>query len=84
MHLDGMQALNLCCICGQADPALAASTGSSFAADSDAHGYRFGVEQVTGLTVYVRSSQPIASLYSRVDNAVPMSSSFSSVKCGNA
>lgn len=54
---------NLCCYCGQADPALATSTGSAFAADADAHGYRFGVEPVTGLTVYVRSpfQQPFAS-----------------------
>ncbi|KAK9917273.1 hypothetical protein WJX75_002617 [Coccomyxa subellipsoidea] len=36
----------------QADESLAASTGARFAPDPDVHGYKFGVEPVTGLTVY--------------------------------
>lgn len=39
----------------QADEALAASTGSAFAADPEQHAWRFGMEPITGLTLYVRS-----------------------------
>lgn len=48
----------LSCWRGQADESLAASTGARFAPDLDVHGYKFGVEPVTGLTVYVRNHSP--------------------------
>lgn len=37
----------------QADEALAASTGNVFEADPEQHGWRYGMEPVTGLTLYV-------------------------------
>ena len=41
------------CLHVQADGILQASTGSDFAPDEGLHGYRFGVDPTTGVTVYV-------------------------------
>ena len=44
----------------QADDALAASTGNAFAPDPAQHDWMYGMEPVTGLTLYV--SCPLATL----------------------